>query len=229
MTTNYADSVAAEKPIVIIGAGGHGREVSEILRYQSQHQGGLTVLGFVDDNPDRYQEAIHDLPVLGDWSWFDRIDRNDVAVICGVGPPRVRKQLVERAISSGLSFARVVSKLAYVSPNATIGEGVMIFPETFVSTNTFIGDHVIINVGSSISHDSRVNRYGTINPGVHVAGGVSIGEGCYLGVGSSVIQSISIGPWSVIGAGAVVTRDLPDNVTAVGVPARVIKIGKVYE
>lgn len=218
--------MGSEKPIVIIGAGGHGREVAEILRYQSQHERGPKVLGFVDDGPDRYQEVINDLPVLGDWSWFDRIDRNEVAVICAIGLPQDRKQLVDRAASSGLSFARAVSNLAYVSPNAKIGAGVMIFGETFVSTNTSIGDHVIINVGGSVSHDTRVDRFGTINPGVHLAGDVSIGEGCYLGVGSSVIQRVSIGPWSVIGAGAVVTRDLPADVTAVGVPARVIKTRK---
>lgn len=74
-----------------------------------------------------------------------------------------------------------------------------------------------------MSHDTKLGDYSTLNPGVNLAGNVSIGEGCYLGIGCSVIQSITIGPWTTVGAGAAVTRDLPANVTAVGVPARVIK------
>ena len=216
------------KRIVIIGAGGHGREVAEILRYQSKGS-EVSVLGFIVDEPGQHQEVISDLPLLGDWSWFDGVDRKDIAVICALGLPSVRKRLVERAVSAGLSFADAVSALAYVSPDAKLGKGVMIFPNTVVSTNTLIDDHAIINVGATISHDTRINRYGTINPGVHLAGNVTIREGCYLGIGSSVIHGVSIGPWSVIGAGAAVFQDLPDHVTAVGVPARVIKTRKQDE
>ena len=214
------------KRVIIIGAGGHGREVAEILRHQSKHVGGPSVLGFIVDEPNQHHEVINGLPVLGDWSWFQSIDRNDVAVICAVGLPDVRKRLVARAVSSGLSFADAISASAYVSPDAKLGKGVMIFPHTAISANTVIDDHVIVNVGATISHDARINRYGTINPGVNLAGNVTIGEGCYLGVGSSVIQRVSIGPWSVIGAGAVVIQNLPEHVTAVGVPARIIKTGK---
>ncbi len=213
------------KRIVIIGAGGHGREVSEILRHRSEHR-SESVLGFIDDEPSLHQQVIHGLPVLGDWSWFEQRNGDEIEIVCAVGLPETRKQVVERATALGLSFCNAVSRLANVSPSATIGRGVMIFPHTFVSTDCGIGDHSIINVGSTISHDSTIGKYGTINPGVHIAGNVSIGEGCYLGVGSSVIHGVSIGAWTVIGAGAVVTESLPEKVTAVGVPAKVIKTRK---
>ena len=209
--------------VVIFGAGGHGREVAEVLRLQAYSTNNLSVLGFVVDDPSLHQPVVNELPVLGDWSWFEGKDRNEVAIICAVGLPQVRKYIVERAISSGLSFFRAISPLAYLSPNAKIGDGVMIFPNAFISTECFIGDHTIINAGATISHDSKVERFGTVNPGVHVAGDVVVGEGAYLGVGSSAIHGVSIGAWSTIGAGSVVTCDLPENVTAVGVPSRVIK------
>lgn len=211
------------KRVVIIGAGGHAREVAEIMRHQSQTRSELTVLGFVVEDLGLIEGDTHGIPVLGDWSWLEAVDQRDLAVICAVGAPEARKRIVERADSMGLSFVNAISPSAYLSPDAKIGRGVMIFPKTVVSTHSFIGDHAIINTGATISHDTRVGRYGTISPGVHVAGNVSLGEGCYLGIGSSVIHRISVGDWSVIGAGAAVTRDIPDNVTAVGVPAKVIK------
>jgi UDP-perosamine 4-acetyltransferase len=211
------------KRVVVIGAGGHAREVAEIMRHQSQTQNGLTVLGFIVEDLGLIKGETYGTPVLGDWSWFAEADHRDLAVICAVGAPEARKRIVERAVSSGLSFVNAISPLAYLSPDAKIGQGVMIFPNAVISSHSFIGDHAIINTGATISHDTRVNCYGTIGPGVHVAGNVSLGKGCYLGVGSSVIHRVSVGDWSVIGAGAVVTRNVPDNVTAVGVPAKVIK------
>jgi sugar O-acyltransferase (sialic acid O-acetyltransferase NeuD family) len=211
------------KRVIIIGAGGHGREVAEILMHSARQAGDPLVLGFIVDEPDLHDKVINDLPVLGDWSWFETIDRNEIAVICAVGLPHLRKRLVERATSSGLSFANAISPLAHLSADAKIGKGVMIFPNSFISTNSFIGDHVIVNVGATISHDTKVGRYATINPGVHLAGNVSVGEGCHLGIGCSVINGVSIESWTTVGAGATVIRELPENVTAVGVPARIIK------
>lgn len=211
------------KRVVIIGAGGHAREVAEILRHQAQQRDGLPLLGFVDDDIHLRGKVISGSPVLGDWSWFEGIDRSEVAIVCAVGLPGARKLLAERAVSSGLSFINAVSPLAYVSPGAQVGQGVMIFPHTFVSTETFIGDHTILNVGATVSHDTKLGRYSTVNPGVHLAGNVSIGEGCYLGIGSSVIHGITIGAWTTLGAGGVAVRDLPGDVIAVGVPARVVR------
>ena len=210
------------KRVVIIGAGGHGREVSEILMQQSEDC-AVSVLGFIDDEPRLSGQIINGLPVLGNWSWFENRSRDEIEIVCAIGLPEVRRRLVERATALGLSFGDAISGVANISRSAKIGRGVMIFPNTVVSTDCHIGDHSVINSGATISHDSLIGGYATINPGVHVAGNVSIGEGCYLGVGSSVIHGVSIGAWTVIGGGAVVTQDLPENVIAVGVPARVIK------
>ncbi len=209
--------------MVIIGAGVHGREVAEILRHQAEKESEVLTLGFVDDDRSLWHRSIDDIPVLGDWTWFKGVDRSEVGVICASGFSEIRKQMVIRARSHGLSFTNAISPLANLSPNATIGEGVVIYQNSTICRGASIGDHVLINAGSIISHDDTIGSYVTINPGVSLAGSVTLGEGCSLGIGCSVIQGISIGAWSIVGAGAAVIHDLPDNVTAVGVPARMIK------
>ncbi|MFL6332970.1 MAG: acetyltransferase [Pyrinomonadaceae bacterium] len=210
--------------VVIIGAGGHAREVADILRDQTREGARPRLVGFVADDPLNYPAEVSGIRFLGDWSWFDTADPVGLAVICAVGLPQLRKHLAGRAAAKGLAFASAVSPLAYVSPEASLGDGVMVFPHAFVSDGSSLGDHAVVNVGSSVSHDAQIGRFGTLGPGVRVAGRVSVGEGAYLGVGSSVIDRVSVGAWTTVGGGACVTRDLPANVTAVGVPARVIKI-----
>ena len=163
------------KRVVIIGAGGHAREVAEILRASSPD---TSVLGFVDDQSELEGKIINGLPILGGWSWLQDADMTEAAVICAVGSPEVRRNLARRAMESGLSFCNAISPLAYVSPHARIGQGVMIFPNAVISTDCAVGDHSIVNVGSTVSHDAELDSFSTINPGVHIAGNVSIGEGC---------------------------------------------------
>ena len=211
------------KRVVIIGAGGHGREVADILRHQARTDGEIEALGFVDDNRDLHDRSVDGLPVLGDWSWFEGADRTDVDVVCAVGSPVVCRRLVERARAIGLSFASVISPLAHISSFVRLGEGVTVFPNVIINTGALVDSYCVLNVGVVVSHDATVGPYSNINPGAQLAGNVTIGEGCYIGMGANVIQGRSIGAWSVVGAGAVVTRDVPARVTAVGVPARIIQ------
>jgi sugar O-acyltransferase (sialic acid O-acetyltransferase NeuD family) len=211
------------KRVVIIGAGAHGREVAEILRHQARQGGDVRPLGFVDDDRSLCGRTIDDLPVLGDWTWFEDVGRGEIAVICASGFSRTRRQMAERAAALGLSFANAISPLAHLSPRARIGEGVVMYPNGVACPGTLISDHALLNSGAIVSHDTEVGPYSTLNPGVNLAGNVSIGEGCHLGIGCSVIQGIRIGAWTIVGAGATVIRDLPEGVTAVGVPAKIIK------
>lgn len=206
--------------VVIIGAGAHGREIVEILRQANR---AATILGFIDDDQSVHHQQIDDVPVLGDWSWFEGVDKNEVKVICGSGFSETRKRMADRASRLGLKFANAISPLAHTSPNSQIGAGVVMYPFSLACRGAVIGDHVVMNAGSIVSHDTRVGAFGTLNPGVNLAGNVSVGEGCYLGIGCSVIQGINIGAWTTVGAGAAVVRDLPAGVTAVGVPARILQ------
>jgi sugar O-acyltransferase (sialic acid O-acetyltransferase NeuD family) len=211
------------KRVVIIGCGAHGREVAEILRSQQRHSSAVQPIGFVDDDLALRGGIVDRLPVLGDWAWFEGVDRAEVAVICASGFSDLRYQMGQRAHAIGLSFGNAISPLAYVSPEARIGDGVVVYPNGVAGRGSSIGNHAIINLGAMVSHDTQLGDYTTLNPGVNLAGNVAVGEGCYLGIGCSVIQGINIGAWTTLGAGAVVISDLPAHVTAVGVPARIIK------
>jgi sugar O-acyltransferase (sialic acid O-acetyltransferase NeuD family) len=211
------------RQVVIIGAGGHGRETAEILENQYEAGSGLRPLGFVDDNKELHGKKVGNLPVLGSWKWFDGTDRTEVAVLCAVGSPKICKLFAERAKGLGLELVSAISPHAIISPKASLGKGVTIFPNVVINTGAGIDDCCILNVSVTVSHDTVVGRYSNINPGTNLAGNVTVGEGSYIGMGAKVIQGIKIGKWTVIGAGSVVIQNIPDGVTAVGVPAKVIK------
>ena len=118
-----------------------------------------------------------------------------------------------------LGWATVIHPNAYVHPSVAIGEGSVIFAGAVVQPDVVIGKHCIINSTATIDYDSVIGDFVHIGPSSSLAGGVSVMEGAFLGMRSGK----SIGKWSVVGAGGVITKDIPDNVTAVGVPAKVVK------
>ena len=208
------------KKIVIIGAGGHAREVSDIL-VSCKHRGAdIEVIGFIDESG--HTAPIGGLPILGGFGWFEGVDRDEVGVTCAVGTPKVSRALIRRALDMNLQFVSALSPLASISPSAKIGRGVIVFPHVFVSCDVVIGNFVTLNVASTVSHDAKVGDFSNVSPGAHLAGNVSLGTGSFIGMGCNIIQGRSVGGWSVVGAGAVVLDDVPPRVTAVGVPARVV-------
>jgi sugar O-acyltransferase (sialic acid O-acetyltransferase NeuD family) len=209
--------------VVIMGAGGAGREAYWVFQEDNQVARKWNILGFIDDNPELSGESCCELPVLGGFSWLEKNPRKNFKVICALGNPRTRKQLVERAAALRLDFCTAIHPSVRVSRWIEIGPGCIICAGAILTTQIKIGPHSIVNIACTISHDAVVGAYCNINPGCHIAGTVQVGDGVDLGIGATIIQNKTIGEWSVIGAGAVVTKDLPSHVTAVGVPCRVIK------
>jgi UDP-perosamine 4-acetyltransferase len=206
--------------IVIVGAGGHAREVMEILLSCQRVGVDVEPIGFVDDGSEG-PETLNGFPVLGDLTRLDGMDRADLGVICAVGTPSVCFTLVERVRALGFRVTSAIAPTAWIATSARVGEGVMIFPNVVVNANAVIGDHVSLNVGSSVSHDSQVGPFCSVGPGARLAGNVTLGARCFVGMGANIVHGVSIGDGCVIGAGSVVLHDLPAAVTAVGVPARI--------
>lgn len=199
----------------LFGASGHGKVVKEIVEAN-----GGTVDAFVDDNPDVCECGGR--PVLHDAAGLSPI-------IVSIGVNRIRKMIVERlkADNPSITFGTAIHPRATVSPSARIGEGTVVVPGAVINADAVIGRHCIINTGATVGHDCVIDDYCHIAPGAHVSGGTHVGEGTWVGVGSSVIQCRNIGKNCMIGAGSVVVRDIPDNVTAYGCPAKVaIKDGE---
>lgn len=221
-TTLY-DQHSGACPLLIVGAGGHGKVVADVAL-----AAGYQIVGFVDDRCNespvpgfQILGTIRDMPSL-----VTRIPQ--ATVIVAIGDNAVRKDVASRLSALGVSMARVIHPFAVVSRFAVVGIGTVIMPGVVVNAGASIGNHAVLNTGCTIDHDCVVGDYAHISPGVHLAGNVVVGQGAHIGIGASVIPGCSIGNWSVIGAGAAVVEDIPDNVLAVGVPARVIKTLSEY-
>lgn len=205
------------KQVVVLGAGGHGREIADIVRAVEAVNRGVSLLGLVDDGtPDRATLARANLRFLGS---PESIDERDVETFIGVGSPSVRREIANRIRTSTLVLRH---PSAIVGSGCTFGEASILAQGVIVTTNVTVGRHTHVNVGTSISHDCTIGDFVTISPGVHLTGAVSIGDGTFVGAGATVLPGVRVGRESTIGAGAVVTRDVASGRTVAGVPAREI-------
>ena len=209
--------------VVIIGTGGFGREVLDVLEAVNQVSPTYEILGFVTE-PGFQQpgERINEAPVLGHYDWLEA-NRGDVKAICGVGSPPTRKRLIEQAGALGIEFFSVVHPQAILSRWVTLGSGTIITAGCILTNNITLGSHVHLNLDCTVGHDAVLKDYVTVSPGVHISGKVTLETGSFIGTGANIIEGKTVGAWSVVGAGSVVVKDIPANVTAVGIPAKPIK------
>lgn len=204
--------------IVIVGAGGFGREV---LRYVIDTFGRdprFTVKGFLDDAPPDLSGFELDYPVLGDTKTYQPgpSDRFVVAI----GEPAVRASIAEHLAARGARFVTVVHPLAYVSDAATIGDGCIVAPFATIGAHARLGDHSFLTFYASIGHDATVGRFCALSPHSVTNGGSVIGDRAFLGAHAVVNPLQSVGDDAQVAAGAVVYRPVPPGALAAGNPAK---------
>jgi sugar O-acyltransferase (sialic acid O-acetyltransferase NeuD family) len=207
--------------IVILGCGGLGRECEEWIADANAERHRFNLVGFLDSDRAKHGTSIHDHEVHGDIDWLE--GRSGIGVVLGIGSTVAKLRVVERLRPYRVEFPALIHPNAVIGEHVTYGRGLVASPGSIVTTDVRLGDFVTLNFQLTIGHDGRVGDYVTLAPGVHLSGYVEVGDGCDLGAGAVVLPSKKVGHWSIVGAGAVVNRDLPDDCTAVGVPARVIK------
>lgn len=210
--------------LVIIGAGGFGREASLLVEDINQSTEGnkWNLLGFIDEVQALKGKVMRGYPVLGGWETLTELP-GDAKVICVVGEPAAKRILVKKALDMGRDFANLIHPEVKLAEDVELGRGVLINKGCLLTTNIKIGEHVSLNPGCGIGHDSVIGDYSTLMWRVNISGNVRIGEGCLLGTGATVLQGRTVGSGTTVGAGAVVTKDIPGNCTAVGLPAQVVK------
>lgn len=210
-----APAVTAPRRIAILGAGGHAKVVAE-----AAIAAGFAVAGFVDGGePGR---LVLGLPVLGPDSDLAGLAaaHGIGGAIVGIGANRLRLRLGGLVRAAGLELVSVISPAAVVSPTARIGAGTLVMPRAVINAEARIGEGVIVNTGAIVEHDCVIGEGVHCAPGSIALGGVTIGAGTLLGAGATALPGVRIGAGATVGTGAAVIRDIPDGVTATGVPAR---------
>lgn len=206
------------KKIFILGAGGFGREVLNIFTDLSRNS---DVLGFLEENCQREGELINKKPIH-DLSKLNDFDKDEVKLVCAIGTPH-RKKLIEKTKKMGFEYETIVHPSVIMSEWIQLGEGCIICAGNILTNQIQIGNFSILNLACTIGHDVVIGDYTTLSPGVHISGNVSIGDECFIGTGAVTVEKLEIGNNSFIGAGAVVSRNIPDNVLALGIPAKTVK------
>ena len=197
--------------IYVIGAGGHGAVVAELVELV-----GYSVAGFIDDDLALKGKWILGWQVIGGGESVP--DGANVAL--GVGDNMCRLRLLEAALASGWKLPVLIHPSAVFSRSAEIGEGTVLIAQATVNARAVIGRGCILNTACSVDHDCTLGDCAHIAPGARLAGGVSVGETTLVGIGSCIRPCISIGRKCTIGAGSVVVSDIPDGAVAFGNPAR---------
>lgn len=206
--------------IVIVGAGGFGREVAWIIEDINKEKRLWNILGFIDDNPNLKGQSINGYHIVGDISW---LKKQQLYVVNAIGDPIIKRKVAEELISSKNKYPILVHPSVILSGLVNIGEGSIICAGSIITVNVSIGKHVIVNLDCTIGHDADIADYCTILPSVNISGATNLNECVSIGTGSAVIQGVEIGEETIVGAGSVVVRDLPPKCTAVGSPAKAIK------
>ena len=206
-----------QRPIALLGAGGHARVASEALRLIR-----TPVAGYLAPEPSQTSADLG--PYLGnDENLAKLASKMDfvlgVGFVNGFGIQR-RQQLLSHLAELGACLRTVVHPHAFVSPSARLEAGVFVAMGAMVGVNSYVGRAAIVNSGAIVDHDSRLGANSHIATGARLAGGVTIGENVLIGIGSIVREGQSVHDNAVVAAGAVVVQDVPTGVTVMGTPAK---------
>ncbi|MGB0714847.1 MAG: acetyltransferase [Phycisphaerae bacterium] len=207
---------------IILGAGGHGRVVLDILK-----QAGLyPVAGFVDSNVELVGRRIDGVPVLGTPDDLPEIRRQTriCHAIVAVGDNGARRALADQLETLGFVLINAIHPSANIARNATIGRNVVVAAGALVCAHCQVGDSVILNTGCIVDHESMIGTATHICPGARLAGRVTIESGAFIGIGATIIQSLRVGYESKVGAGAVVIENVDPMTTVIGVPAKPVQV-----
>lgn len=205
------------KKLLIIGAGGFGRE---LYAWASQHPDCCERwdrLGFLDDNPAALRE-------LGDFAPIFPLSGHrpsaDALYLNGIAQPDLKQKLLPPLISAGAEFLTFVHPTAKVGDRVRLGRGAVLCPGAIVTADATVGEFVTLNLRATVGHDAVVGAWSTVSAHCDITGFVQVGEAVFMGSRASIIPGRRVGDRAKVGAGAIVFSHVPPDVTVFGNPAR---------
>lgn len=210
------------RPLVIIGCGGFGREVHDVVDAINYLKPTWNILGYLDDRPDPLNVSLVESrgsKVLGGTDWL-MTEGHGVQFVIGIGTGKIRRIIDERLSAAGFTSATLVHPAATLGHDVRLGQGSVICAGVRATTNISLGRHVHLNINTTVGHDCTLDDYVTVNPLVAISGGVKVGTETMFGTHSAILQNLSVGERCVVGAGSCVVRDVPSDAVVKGVPAR---------
>lgn len=207
------------KDLILIGSGGCMTELLYQIENLNKEKPTWNVLGYVDKIEGNVENCVY----LGDDDWLIHYQKK-VNVCISVQESSLRKRLaVLYRKNSNLNFPVIRMNKTEIASSTVLGEGTILCEHVKITNDGQVGAFGFFNIGAQIHHGTKIADYVSVAPNVTIAGNVTIEREAYIGMRAVIIQSMHIGQKAIIGAGAVVTKDIPTNVTAVGVPAKIIK------
>ena len=209
---------ASASRIIIVGAGGFGREVLQWAR-DAWPEHASRIAGFLSAERDRL--ICHDgsLDIIGDPDRYE--PQPSDALLLAIGIPIVRRQVAESLRSRGAKFLTLVHPTAIVAPTAAIGEGAIICPYAIVSDSARVGAFVLMNYYSSLGHDASAGDHAVLSPYATLGGNAHIGDDVFMGLHASVGPGRRIGARSKVSANSCALSDAPPESIIYGAPGRV--------
>lgn len=211
--------------LVIIGAGGFGREVLDVIEainfdHASIGSARFEMLGFLDDgDPDVESLGHYDAKHLGGVAKLAELP-DDVGYVIGIGSPEVRRKIDEFGQSLGRPSPVLIHPTASHARNVDLGPGTVICARASLTNHIRLGRHVHVNLNCTIGHDATLGDYVTLSPLVAISGNVDAQAGSFFGTGSQVNPGLTVGEFSIVGSGAAVIKSVEAGTTVVGVPAK---------
>lgn len=204
--------------VLIVSAGGHATVVADILLRMRDAGTGAEPIGFMDDDALLHGQTILGLPVLGRIADVSNVIHD--AVIVAVGHNARRCELARVLAAAGETIVTARHPSSIIAPDSRLGPGTMVCAGAVINAVCEVGAGVIVNTSSSIDHHTKIGDYVHIGPGAHLGGSVVVGNLALIGIGAVVMPGRRVGAGATVAAGAVVTRDVEDETTVAGVPAR---------